>query len=76
MWVLSIAVVILLIVIIYLIVVKPAFNKYTTEKQIEAYNQGVEDAVVLIIYDIAQKGYTQIQLENQTMYITEFNPQG
>lgn len=62
-------IVVLLAVVVYTLLLKPTFNSYVVSKQIETYNQGVRDTVAYIFSDINQNSYTQITLDNQTLFL-------
>lgn len=73
-------VVVLLGVIAYILWLKPTYQEFVLDKQREAYNAGLADGQVSFFNTIAtqiqQTGYVQIPLsENQTLYLTPFNPQ-
>lgn len=72
--ILFLIIILLLGIILYLIVVKPTINNYVADKQVEAYNRGIEDAVALIIRDIEQRGFTQLSVGNKTIFLVPAEP--
>jgi len=73
--ILALAVLILTGIIVYGFSVKPAFDRYVFEKNVEAYKQGVSDTANYLINEINQKGYAEISIENQTTILVPYqNP--
>lgn len=60
-------------VLSYTLLLRPSIDKYIFEKQLETYNQGIEDAVTVIMNDVRQNpnGITQLTLNNQTMVLMQ-----
>ena len=80
----SLVILVLIIVIVCLVgvlgysfLVKPGFDNYVFEKQMETYNQGVSDTIMFMVDEINQRGYTQISIGNQTLALApvQFQPQ-
>lgn len=59
---LVIVILVLLGIIIYVFVIKPAINNYVI-------NQGMEYTLAIIVDQIQQKGYVQIPIGNQTLVL-------
>ncbi len=68
---LVLVIVILVAVVIFSFWIKPTFNGYVVQKQIDA--QGLVFAN--IISQVQQQGFVQIQVGNQTLLLAPFNPQ-
>ncbi len=71
-----IAILVFLVVILvgvmgYAFVIKPAISGYVVAKQTE----GVKIAVNAILAQIQQNGFVAIPVGNQTLYLAPFNPQ-
>ncbi|MCF7910186.1 hypothetical protein K9L16_00750 [Candidatus Pacearchaeota archaeon] len=73
---LLVIIIVLLGIVIYTLVIRPNFNDYVLEKQMETYNQGVSDTIGYIVSEINQRGYSQISVGNQTLILVpgQFNP--
>lgn len=61
---------VLLLIVIYAFVVKPAIINYQVTNQ----NQGINYAVGTIIQQIQQNGYAQIPVGNQTLILVPLQP--
>ena len=61
---------VLILVVAYVMFIKPAINGYVIQKQIEA-----KDITLLsIVSQIQQQGFAQINLGNQTLVLVPVNP--
>ena len=60
MIILIVIILVLLSVILYSFVLKPSINGYVVNKQIDSYNQGVNDALNTLLLQLQQQGYAQI----------------
>ena len=70
--VLAVLVVVLLAVVVYAFVLKPAVNGYV----VNAQNTGIQYAINAILLQIQQKGYAEIPVGNQTLILVPYqNPQ-
>lgn len=69
--ILILIVVILAGFIIYSVLVKPAFAGYVVEKQIESYNQGIENAIFLIMEQAEQCQTVPLFYNNQTLSLID-----
>ena len=67
--ILILIVVILAGFIVYSTLAKPAFAGYVIEKQIESYNQGVENAIALIMQQAKQCQTVPLFYNNQTLNV-------
>jgi len=63
-WILAIIIIILIGVISYSSLLKPSFDNYIQQKQIDAYNLGQSDLIIAIVNQIQQKGAVQIPVGN------------
>jgi len=62
---------VLILVVAYILLIKPSFNGYVVKKQIEA-----KDITLLnILNQVQQQGYAQITYGNQTLVLIPYNPQ-
>lgn len=62
---LVLVIVVLVGIIVYAFVIKPAYIGYVTQKQTE----GVQIAVNAILAQIQQNGFVQIPIGNQTLFL-------
>lgn len=61
-------IIILAVVVIYALIIRPAFNGYVTNLQNQGANQGVVYTINTILSQVQQNGYTQIPAgNNQTL---------
>ncbi len=68
---LVLVIVVLAGIMVYSFLIKPKISGYTTQKQTE----GIQIAILNILSQIQQRGYAQIPVGNQTLYLAPFNPQ-
>lgn len=62
---------VLILIVAYIVLIKPSFNGYVVKKQIEA-----KDLTLLsILNQVQQQGYAQITYGNQTLVLIPYNPQ-
>ena len=67
-----VAVIIILVgVIIYAFVIKPAYTGYVVDRQVEGYNICVTN----LISQLQQNGFVQLTLGNQSIYLAPFAPE-
>lgn len=70
--ILVLVIVILAGVLIFTFMVRPAFNGYIVDKQVEAQNILLTN----IVAQATQNGFVQIPIDgNQTLFLAPFNPQ-
>lgn len=67
--ILILVIVVLAVFMAYMFLIKPAFTGYVLDKQVQTYNQGVADTINFMLSEIQQKGYTQITVGEQTMFL-------
>ncbi|MAH03815.1 hypothetical protein CMI39_03450 [Candidatus Pacearchaeota archaeon] len=67
--ILILIILILLSFIVYSFVIKPQFTGYVLEKQIQTYNQGIEDTVFSIMQKAGDCSQVPLIFGNQTMNI-------
>jgi len=63
-------IVILLAIVVYAFVIKPAVTGYATNKQVEGY----QIAVNAILTQLQQNGFVQIPIGNQTLILVPYAP--
>lgn len=62
---------VLVVIVAYILLIKPSFNGYVIKKQIEA-----KDLTLLnILNQVQQQGYAQITYGNQTLVLVPYAPQ-
>ncbi len=70
--ILVLVIVILAGVLIFTFMIRPAFNGYVLDKQVEAQNILLAN----IVAQATQNGFVQIPIDgNQTLFLAPFNPQ-
>jgi hypothetical protein len=69
--ILVLVVVILAGVVIFTFLIRPSFNGYIIDKQIEAQNVLLAN----IVLQVQQTGFVQIPVGNQSLFLAPFNPQ-
>ena len=72
---LIIVVFLLLSVVTYLLLIKPMYLKHVYSKQVEAYNVAQTDFLNSMLLQIQQQGFIQIPVGNETLFLTQFQPQ-
>ena len=68
---LILVIVILIAVVVFSFWVKPAFNGYVVQKQVDAQALVYQD----IVNQVQQNGFFQMRVGNQTLLLAPFNPQ-
>ncbi|MEK6884825.1 MAG: hypothetical protein AABY22_34655 [Nanoarchaeota archaeon] len=62
--------VILIVLLLFFLIVKPQFQGFVIDKQIEAKDL----TLIAIANQIQQQGYAQISFGNQTLILVPYNP--
>ena len=71
MTILVLVVVVLAGILVFAFLIKPSFNGYVVDKQIEAQNILLANIVV----QVQQNGFVQLPVGNQTLFLAPFDPQ-
>ena len=73
---LKIALVFLIIIIlgysIYALYIKPKIEKSSLDNQIDGCSKCVNNILAIIVNDIEQRGYTQINMNNKTLILIPY----
>tara|TARA_Y100000294_G_C8531837_1_gene327319 strand:+ start:634 stop:897 length:264 start_codon:yes stop_codon:yes gene_type:complete len=68
MVVLVLLVVVLGVVVVYSFVAKPLITGYNVQK----YNQGANDVLILLVNEVQSQGFVQIPVGNQTLVLVPY----
>ncbi len=68
---LVLVIVILVAIVAFTFLVKPAVTGYAIDKQ----GEGVQIAITQILAQVQQNGFVQIPVGNQTLFLMPFDPQ-
>ena len=72
---LVLVIVILVTVVVFSFWIKPTFDGYVVQKQVDAQNIVLANFIQNIVAQLDQNGFVQIPVGNQTLFLARFNPQ-
>jgi len=69
--ILSVAVAILLLFVLYFAIFRPHYEQFVYEKQIEGANEGIN----YVVTQVLTNGYVQLQVGNETLTLIPYVPE-
>ena len=68
-------IILLVLFIAFFFLIRPGYNNFVVQKQIEGYNLGVTDIYTNMLTQIQTSGAYQVPIsENQTLILVPYNP--